>query len=98
MRRFKIPERFSKKYFNPYLMKRFVKFLGPVQNYFGAETIYYLNLRIFIKPEGFKFRIVNKHYQEYDYIVENYTKGLLRTYSDLILTSVYNYLVFRTTM
>ncbi len=88
MAKFLNPKRFSKENLNSKTFDRFVKFLGPVQNFYGIKTVEYLNIRMFIKDNKRSFKMVNDYKHKYYDQINIFVKSILRTYSDAIFTNV----------
>jgi len=81
--------RFTKYEFNGKTFERFLKYLGPYQNFFGVRTIEYINLRIQFKEEEIrKFKIVNPYNNKYIDKINEFVKSVLITLSDGIFTNV----------
>jgi hypothetical protein len=88
MVKLQIPQRFKPPFLSEDTARMFIKLIGPIQNFIGASSIQYLNLRILIDNGQFKFKIVNDYNRKFNYAINEYVKSLLRTYSDGILTTV----------
>jgi hypothetical protein len=82
-----IPKRFAKNNLNEETLNRITNLIGPIQNFYGAGSIQYLNLRIQIDQFGKKFRVVNDYNHKYEYKISEYIKNFLRVYSDGIFTN-----------
>jgi hypothetical protein len=88
-----IPKRFSNNNLSNETAKRFMNFVGPIQNMFGAQTIMFLNLRMFIDERGKRFRIVNEYNEKIQYKVKDYIKDFLVIHSDGIFTTVISFII-----
>lgn len=87
-----LPRRFSQDNMSEEVLKKFVKLLGPLENFAEARTIQYMNIRMFMdNGNDIKCKIINTYNQSYKFIINEYLKGLLRTYTDGILTSEVNF-------
>jgi hypothetical protein len=89
-----VPKRFSKNNLSNETAKRFMNFVGPIQNFFGTQTIMFLNLRMFIDENGKRFRIVNEYNQKIQYKVKDYIKDFLIIHTDGIFTTVISFFIY----
>jgi hypothetical protein len=86
-----VPKRFIKENISGRVYERFDKFLGPIKNFYGINTIEYVNIRMTFHKSGIrKFNIVNEYNNKYIDKVNEFVKGVLRCYSDGIFTNVIN--------